>query len=358
VTTTADPGRIEVLEGQIRELQNVYAQLSAYAKDLNSTYVELRRRLQQMTTLSAMGTRLARARTVDTATRTCAEGIVELFPDSTGCLYLEDRRQALRLVAQQPGDDEPSPTFDEIALAALTAEQPVTWRDFTSSPSHDVVAVALRARGKAFGALVVGRRELFDQDDVHVIELLSNNAAITISNARLYQQTRRLAITDPLTGLFNLRHFRSSLAQEIQKAKRLQYPIAVIMADIDHFKTFNDTYGHPKGNVALKKIAQTMVQNLRQTDLIARYGGEEFAAILPGCDRTSLLQVAEKVRQAVESTQFTMSHDEAPARLTLSIGGAWQEAEYSDAPSLIATADEALYTAKATGRNRSCIRPD
>src|SRR3982751_2401621 len=104
VATTADPERIEMLEEQIRELQAVYAQLAAYAKDLNRTYVELRVRLQQMTALSSMGTRLARTRNVESATLACVEGIVNLFPDSTGCLYLEDRHQSLKLVAQEPAD--------------------------------------------------------------------------------------------------------------------------------------------------------------------------------------------------------------------------------------------------------------
>src|SRR3954462_7009585 len=96
--TTSDAGRIEHLEREIRDLQAVYAQLAAYAKDLNQTYVELRLRLQQMTTLSALGTRLARARNVETATRVCAEGLLNLFPGCAGYLYLEDRHQALKLV--------------------------------------------------------------------------------------------------------------------------------------------------------------------------------------------------------------------------------------------------------------------
>jgi two-component system, cell cycle response regulator len=357
--TTSDAGRIEHLEREIRELQTVYAQLAAYAKDLNRTYVELRLRLQQMTTLSALGTRLARARNVDTATRVCIEGLLELFPASTGYIYLEDRHQALKLVAAGPTEsDEALAAYGELASTALTAEQPVTWRNVSTSPTLDVVAVALRARGKALGSLVVRQHEVFGEDDIRVVELLGNHAAVTISNARLYQQTRRLAITDPLTGLYNLRHFRSALAQEIQKAKRLEYPIAVIMADIDHFKAFNDTYGHPKGNVVLRKIAQVILQNLRQTDLVARYGGEEFSAILPGCDQPSLLQVAEKVRQAVERRSFTVGPDRKTVHLTISIGGAWQDPSHTDAPALLATADQALYTAKATGRNRSMIRTD
>src|SRR5581483_5897464 len=223
---------------------------------------------------------------------------------------------------------------------------------------QEFVAMPLRTRGKSFGAIVVLRQQQFDEDDLRVMDLMANSAAVTIANARLYQQTRRLAITDPTTGLFNLRQFRTALAQEIQKAKRFKYPIAVIMADIDNFKAFNDSFGHPKGNVALRKIAQTILQNLRQTDLVARYGGEEFAAILPGCDQLALLQVAEKVRQAVERLSFPVGPDRPRARLTLSIGGAWQAAPYTDAATLLSAADQALYEAKERGRNRSYIRPD
>src|SRR5581483_4538264 len=99
VTTTADPGRVESLEAQIRDLQAVYAQLDAYAKDLNRTYLELRLRLQQMTTLSALATRLAGARNVDACIRICADGIIDLFPDSVSAIYLEDHHEALKLVA-------------------------------------------------------------------------------------------------------------------------------------------------------------------------------------------------------------------------------------------------------------------
>src|SRR5439155_14609492 len=131
-----------------------------------------------------------------------------------------------------------------------------------------------------------------------VLELIGNNVAAAIENARLYQATRSLATRDAITGLFNFRYFHSSLSQEIQKARRFRYPIGMLMADLDNFKRFNDTYGHPKGNVALRKVAQTMVKSLRQTDMVARFGDEEFAATLPGCDRSSLFQVAEKVRES------------------------------------------------------------
>src|SRR6266508_6441064 len=117
-----------------------------------------------------MGTRLARARNVDSATRACVEGIVNLFPESTGCLYLEDRHQSLKLVAQEPVDVEIEPeVFDELAAAAVSGDHPVSWHDLVAPNPHEVVAVALRARGKALGALVVARDDRFDEDDVRVV---------------------------------------------------------------------------------------------------------------------------------------------------------------------------------------------
>src|SRR5439155_21405793 len=147
------------------------------------------------------------------------------------------------------------------------------------------------------------------------------------------------------------------LTQEVQKARRFRYPMALIMVDIDHFKLFNDTYGHPKGNIALQMIARSLVKRLRQTDTVARYGGEEFAAILPGCDRSSLAQVAEKIRRSVAAMPIRVGTAAPPVRLTISVGAAWQEATELDSATLLATADRALYAAKDEGRDRVGIWP-
>jgi diguanylate cyclase (GGDEF)-like protein len=240
----------------------------------------------------------------------------------------------------------------------MASEAVVRRTEASAEHQLDVVAVALTARGRSFGALVVTRGQgQFNEDDAHVIDLLGHNAAATISNIRLYEHTRRLAITDSVTKLYNPRHFQLSLGQEVQKARRFKYPIAVIMADIDYFKKFNDTYGHVKGNVALRSVARAIGRSLRQTDTVARYGGEEFVAILPGCDYAALSQVAEKVRESVALTPIRVSPKEPPAHLTISIGGAWQDTNEADASTLLAEADAALYNAKALGRDRTCIRP-
>ncbi len=355
-----DSERVQALEEQIRQLQTVHSQLVAYAEDLNRTYHELRLRLQQMTALSHVATRLAVARTVDSASRVCLDAIDSLFSGSDGRIYLDSPGRALK-VASERNDRIPAALnslCDGAARASLSADSLIHRQESVGSSDIDLIAVGLAARGKTFGSLVAVRTPgSFNDDDARVVEILGHNTAAAISNIRLYEHTRQLAMTDSVTKLYNPRHFQLSLAQEIQKARRFKYPIAVIMADIDHFKVFNDTYGHVKGNVALRTVARAIGQSLRATDTVARYGGEEFVAILPGCDRIALAQVAEKVRESVSQAPIRISAKGPPAHVTISVGAAWQDTNQAEPGRLLAEADAALYTAKAEGRDRSHVRP-
>jgi diguanylate cyclase (GGDEF)-like protein len=311
-----------------------------------------------MTALSDVATRLARARTVEACARACGQGIALLFPQTIGRVYLERKRGELKLVSEE-ADDEPTalgPLLADAAAEAFARQRVIHHRRSLDGTTLHLVGIALGTRGKAFGGLVAGRQRAFNEDDVHVVELLAHSAAVAIANARLYQETRRLAITDPTTGLFNFRHFRAILPQEVHKARRLGYPIAVIMADIDHFKAFNDAYGHLNGNSALQVTARAVVKSLRQTDTVARYGGEEFAAILPGCDREALARVAEKIRRSVSRAPIRVPPLPRPVNITISVGGAWQDWAEADSASLLSAADEALYVAKESGRDRAHIR--
>jgi diguanylate cyclase (GGDEF)-like protein len=355
-----DADRIEALENQIRELRAVHSQLVSYAEDLNRLYHELRLRLQQMTSLSEVATRLASARTVDSASRICAEAAGELFAHAEGRVYLESRGRTLKVASDRDArsGDTLHDVCEETARAAIDSQRVVRRTELASGTTAEIIAVGLAARGRTFGALVVAQpRGLFKPEDARVVELLGHHTAAAISNIRLYEHTRRLAITDSVTKLYNPRYFLLSLGQEVQKARRFKYPIAVIMADIDHFKNFNDTYGHLKGNVALRTVARAIAHSLRQTDTVARYGGEEFVAILPGCDHTALAQVAEKVRDSVARTPIRFASKEPPAHVTVSIGGVWQDEDDADAGTLLSEADAALYTAKELGRDRICVRP-
>ena len=150
----------------------------------------------------------------------------------------------------------------------------------------------------------------------------------------------------------NRRHFDESLDAEIRRAARSGHPIALVMADVDYFKRYNDHYGHQSGDECLRRVAASMGGELRRAgDFIARYGGEEFVVILPDSSLSAGLAVAEKLRRAVENQKIP--HDKHPGgqRVTVSMGVAAGRVSQNDAKALVAMADEALYRAKGAGRN-------
>lgn len=167
-----------------------------------------------------------------------------------------------------------------------------------------------------------------------------------------------LSLNDGLTGLMNVRHFRATLEREVDRATRTGEPCALLILDVDHFKTVNDTYGHPAGDVVLQTIAQRLKENLRPMDTVSRYGGEEFSMILPNTLPTSLPKIAERVRCRIASDPFELASGER-IQVTVSIGAScllpWQPGK---AGALLEEADRQLYKAKAAGRNRvSCDVP-
>ncbi len=176
---------------------------------------------------------------------------------------------------------------------------------------------------------------------------------LRIRRAYDLELARRLANTDGLTGLYNHRYLQERLRQEIERAGRYSRPLSVVMADLDHFKNFNDTYGHPRGDAVLIEVAHTLRQVTRSADMVARYGGEEFTLVLPETSTADAGILAERARQCVEALKF----GEGRARVTLSLGVASLAPGASQAD-LIQAADVALYTAKHRGRNRVCFAED
>jgi diguanylate cyclase (GGDEF)-like protein len=168
-----------------------------------------------------------------------------------------------------------------------------------------------------------------------------NNMADTIKRQKELLVTE--ATTDELTGLLNFRAFQDRTQEELSRAKRLNEPMSLVLADIDFFKKFNDTQGHLAGNEALKGIASILKKSLRHYDLVARFGGEEFAMILPETEGPQAAKLAERIREIISSNG---------SRLTISCGIATFPSEAEDLQGLIAKADQKLYRAKSEGRNR------
>ncbi len=166
---------------------------------------------------------------------------------------------------------------------------------------------------------------------------------------------KELARKDGLTDLYNHRFFNQLLETEVSRARRYNRVVSLLMIDIDHFKRYNDSHGHPAGDVALKRLAYLLRHSSRDCDFVARYGGEEFAVIAPEASTDSARRMAERIRSLVEEAEFDGEEVMAGGRLTISIGVATFPMQASDKRELVERADEALYRAKALGRNRVVV---
>ncbi|RMG14572.1 MAG: diguanylate cyclase [Deltaproteobacteria bacterium] len=217
-----------------------------------------------------------------------------------------------------------------------------------------LLVVPMLYRDKIIGALSFMRPEVdaFRESEVALLEAVARQAALAISNAQLYQRTVELSLTDPLTGTYNRRHLESRLEMEVNRARRFEHALSAIMIDIDHFKHYNDTHGHPMGDRILQEVARILGSQLRRVDTLARYGGEEFTVLLPRVDKAQALEVAEKLRQAVEAQPFPGAEAQPLGRVTLSLGVATFPDDAASGKELLSRADDALYEAKAQGRNR------
>ena len=217
---------------------------------------------------------------------------------------------------------------------------------------YNLVAVPFYFQGRVSGLIVVANKPKWvTHEDSRLLSVFANHASIAIANLSFYQEIQQLAIRDGLTGLHNYRYFRQQIARSVQHARRYEAPMSLLMIDLDNFKRYNDTYGHLKGDQILKEVAALLLAYTRSADLVARYGGEEFVVLLPEIDEEQAHSVGEKIRQVVEAHPFTLAAGELPQSLTISVGVASSIGEWS-ADMLIQTADDALYRAKALGKNR------
>jgi diguanylate cyclase (GGDEF)-like protein len=212
------------------------------------------------------------------------------------------------------------------------------------SPDRVTGLISVWREGRPFGRR---ERELF--------HYLAGQAAVSIENIGLHETVERQAITDELTGLSNRRRFQETLLAEVERSKRFGQELALVLLDIDDFKTVNDTYGHQQGDLVLREIARVLRESSREIDEAARYGGEELAVILPGTGLDGAFELAERIREGIEGLRLTILGDDdaEPLRVTASLGAAALPACGEDARTLVAAADEALYQAKRAGKNQT-----
>jgi diguanylate cyclase (GGDEF)-like protein len=200
-------------------------------------------------------------------------------------------------------------------------------------------------------AIISEDRRDFTAHDQHLLTAFTKQAGMIIENAQLYEKTEAMAIRDGLTNLYNYRRFKEVLDEELETCSREERPLALIMADIDQFKIYNDNNGHQQGNVVLREIADIMLRSTRGADLVARYGGEEFVIILPDTEVQGARAVAENILRRVSEEGFEGQASQPGGNLTITLGLACYPRDSASAPELIDVADQALYSGKRAGRN-------
>lgn len=211
----------------------------------------------------------------------------------------------------------------------------------------------LVAGDRILGTLVTGSRKkaAFDSDELRMLEVIAIQAAQAVLRAQLFDAMEKMATTDGLTGLLNHRTFQGRFDEQLATARRYGRRLSFILTDIDHFKSVNDTYGHPVGDLVLKGVSHLLREVARDTDLVARYGGEEFAIIMPETDAKGAHAIAERIRERVLKEIFQT--DQGPLKVTISLGVATFPEVVGEKHQLIDLADQCLYFAKRNGRNQT-----
>lgn len=251
-------------------------------------------------------------------------------------------------------------TLVEMALTAgqaiwtpdLQADYPQGEASACTAATGGAVAVPLLASGKAIGALLLvahpGDDEFLRNVDLHLV--IAEHLALAVSSANLFESVERMATVDPLTGIANHRAMQDFLHRAFGTADRDGSPVSAVMVDVDHFRRFNEEEGHDCGDEVLRIVAGCLASCMGPRDLAARYGGEEFTLVLPGCSGQEAAEVAERARLMVEQIQFTAKSG-SNRSITASFGvSSWPE-PCANQQDILKTADQALYTAKRSGRN-------
>lgn len=344
-------------------------------RQLDSLLLEARQNQEKMRRFDALERSLIAAPSLNALVQILLHDYRNRFGlDAVTLAWLDPQREILDMLptsagdAQHPAclllwDTDPS----QSALGAL-AEQPILgpWNDayaayFEGVPQAlaSVALLPLVHQGQWLGSLNLGSvdPERFGAGTrADFLARLAALAAVCLHSAMATERLKKAGLTDVLTGLHNRRYFEARCMEEVLAAQRSAAPLVCMFLDLDGFKQLNDTHGHAGGDAVLRGVARLIKAELRGSDVVARYGGEEFVALLPETPLAQGLETAERIRRAVSTQSVCLGAGQATVQVTLSIGVSLL-ARHTAAPSelasvLVAQADQALYAAKAAGRNR------
>lgn len=366
-TFHAEHGEVEgavIIVADITERKRAELALQQAHEQLKGWVVELEGHNREMVLLNAMSDRLHRCERVDDAYDVVRHFAAQLFGEYAGALYIFNPEQNMLEAVVCWGDvtDLILPVNDTGCTLSLAE-----CNQSTAGTSHRIgcpqmleqrsgrICVSLRAQGEVFGLVrlqYVGADPTIGHTSIErLVRIVAEHLSLALANRRLRQRLHEMAVRDPLTGLFNRRYLDETLAREIRRAQRHQLSIGVIMMDIDHFKRFNDTYGHDVGDALLREMGKFLSSHIRGSDIACRYGGEEFTLILPGASPTETMKRAQELH--IGARQIQILHQGTwLGNVTISVGVATFPDHGKTDDEVIKAADKALFLAKQRGRDR------
>ncbi|CAK0780959.1 Sensor domain-containing diguanylate cyclase [Gammaproteobacteria bacterium] len=342
------------------------AQLHQANDELRNQATELSRRNQEITLFSKMNDFLQTSTTEPEAYSIISETIVHLFPEDSGAVFIfsasRDMLEATAVWGPLPPANvsfAPNECWAHRLGQVHLAIGHERWCPHVVDDGHMYICLPLLAQGEMLGILhlVDGPVKNGKADEVRMMEkcklanILADNIGLGIANLKLRESMRNMAIRDPLTRLFNRRYMEEVLVQEQHRTKRNNAQLAVIMIDIDHFKQFNDNFGHDGGDAILRALGDFLKKHVRGSDVACRYGGEEFILILSPSSAEGALRRGEKIREDAGLLRVYHANQDLSA-ITLSLGVAIYPDQGNSPEDIIKAADIALYRAKCSGRNR------
>ena len=349
-----------------RELKEVQSELKL-KRELESANLKLEGRLNELSLIYD----LSRALTSTLELREVLERITELVPsrfevpklsimllNAEGLLEVKSAQprsaEGLTFVVGEGICGKAAETRKSVYVADLETDAMFKVRGGQGAKGRGcLLALPMVQGGELLGVLNLERpvKADFGPEEIEIFQAVADQAALAVTNARLHAQTVELSITDPLTQVPNRRHLFAQLEGEIARANRFGTQLSFLMVDIDHFKKLNDSAGHRAGDQVLREVCGLMKGRVRKVDTLARYGGEEFAIILPQVTRAEAIEVADKLRRAVEEAPLEHAKVQPGGKITISVGVASLPIDATEQDKLVDCADAALYASKRGGRN-------
>jgi diguanylate cyclase (GGDEF)-like protein/PAS domain S-box-containing protein len=337
--------------------------------ELARSVAELERRNIEVTLLNEMSDLLQSCADLNEVSKVIRKYARRLFPGQSGAVsVIAPSRNLLEVVASwgKVPDDSPFGPQDCWALRrgrvhrVDDADDELICPHVRAAPPGGYVCVPMMAQGEALGLLHLQTCRAGDGGGIsgdarqRLAVPVAEHLSLALANFTLRESLRNQSIRDPLTGLFNRRYMDEPLQRELARAGRNHSLVAVLAMDIDHFKAFNDAYGHPAGDALLISLGALLQARIRSEDIACRSGGEEFSVILPDCGRDTAVERADALRVAVKALEVGV-RGRSYGGVTISVGVATFPANGTDSATLLREADAALYRAKAEGRDRVCV---